>query len=237
VRLKLIACEVLCREMCAAIARSPQQVDVEFLTKGLHDQGGRAMQTQLQQAADAVDPARYDAIVLGYALCGNGVDGLVSRALPIVIPRAHDCIALLMGCRDRYRDYFEHNPGVYFRSTGWLERGEDLEQPDYSLESLIARYGEENGRYLHEQLHGYQRSYRQLTYIRTGLEPDSRFETQARAEAERRGWQFDLIEGDLRLFDQLVRGDWNDRDFLVVPPGWRVRASYNDGVLDKEPVP
>ena len=104
-RLKLIACEMLSREMCAAIARSPRRVDFEFLPKALHDLG-KEMQPQLQEVVDAVDPTRYDAVLLGYALCGNGVDGLVSRALPLVIPRAHDCIALLMGCRDRYREYF-----------------------------------------------------------------------------------------------------------------------------------
>jgi len=235
VRLKLIACEMLSREMCAAIARSPRRVDFEFLPKALHDLG-KEMQPQLQEVVDAVDPTRYDAVLLGYALCGNGVDGLVSRALPLVIPRAHDCIALLMGCRDRYREYFEGNPGVYFRSTGWLERGEDIQQPGYTLEELTARYGEDSGRYLYDQLNGYRGAYRQLTYIRTGLEPDQRFEQQARAEAEGRGWRFDLVEGDLRLFEQLVRGEWDDRDFLVVPPGWRVRASYNEGILDKEPV-
>ena len=38
-RLKLISCEVLYREMCAAISRAPHEVDVEFLPKGLHDEG------------------------------------------------------------------------------------------------------------------------------------------------------------------------------------------------------
>ena len=127
-RLKLISCEVLYREMCAAAAHSPHQVDVEFLPKGLHDQSGPAMRARLQEAADRVDATRYEAVLLGYALCGNGVAGLVSRTLPVVIPRAHDCIALLMGGRDRYRSYFENHPGVFFRSTGWLERGQDLDQ-------------------------------------------------------------------------------------------------------------
>jgi hypothetical protein len=244
-RLKLISCEVLYREMCAAVARSPHQVDVEFLPKGLHDLGGPSMRARLQEVADQVDPVQYDAILFGYALCGNGVHGLISRALRLVIPRAHDCIALLMGSRERYAEYFDRNPGCYFRSTGWLERGEDLQPATlrvlrdrtghgFSLGELVGRYGEENGRFLFEEFNGYARSYRQLTYISTGLEPDARFEAQARAEAERRGWQFDLIRGDLRLFEQLVRGNWDEADFLVVPPGWRVKASYDDGVIEKE---
>jgi hypothetical protein len=235
VRLKLISCEVLYREMCAAVARSPHQVDIEFLPKGLHDLGGCSMRARLQQAADGVDATQYEAVLLGYALCGNGVAGLLSRTLPLVIPRAHDCIALLMGGRDRYRTYFESHPGVFFRSTGWLERGQDLEQATlYTLEALIARYGEDNGRYLFEQFNGYQRNYRRLAYIATGLEPDGSFEQQAREEAARRGWQFETIRGDLRLFERLVAGDWDEGDFLVVPPGWRVKPTYEGGVIEKE---
>ena len=216
--------------MCAAVARSPHQVDLEFLPKGLHDLGGPAMRARLQEAADRVDATRYEAVLLGYALCGNGVAGLVSRNLPLVIPRAHDCIALLMGGRDRYRIYFENHPGVFFRSTGWLERGQDLDQAAL----LIARYGEDNGRYLFEQFNGYQRNYRKLAYIATGLEPDGSFEQQAREEAARRGWQFEIIRGDLRLFERLVAGDWDENDFLVVPPGWRVKPTYDRGIIEKE---
>ena len=152
-----------------------------------------------------------------------------------------------MGSRERYQQYFEQNSGVYYRSTGWLERGENLEQATltvvrdktgvgYTLEELISRYGEDNGSYLFEQFNGYQRNYRQLAYIATGLEPDGRFERQAREEAARRGWKFDMLRGDLRLFERLVAGDWDEADFLVVPPGWRVRPTYDGGIIEKEPV-
>ena len=124
-RLKLIACEVLYREMCAAIAHSPHEVDVEFLPKGLHNLGGAAMHARLQEIADAAGPGplRRRAVRLRAMRQRRGRAG--QPQLPLVIPRAHDCIALLMGSRERYRKYFEDNPGVYFRSTGWLERGRE----------------------------------------------------------------------------------------------------------------
>ncbi|MBZ5580246.1 MAG: DUF1638 domain-containing protein [Acidobacteriia bacterium] len=244
-RLKLISCEVIHREMSAAIACSPHQVDAEFLPKGLHSLGGRAMQARLQEAADHAGSTPYDAVLFGYALCGNGTAGLASRTVPFVIPRAHDCIALLMGGDERHRIYREDHPGVYYRSPGWLERGQELEQAaleqvrqrtgsGFSLEQLIARYGPENGRFLFGQFQGYERNYEQLTYISTGLEPDASFEARARREAGSRGWRFESVPGDLSLFAKLVSGDWDEANFLIVPPGWRVKATYDGGILEKE---
>jgi hypothetical protein len=234
-RLKLIACDMIHREMAAALDRTPHYVEVEFMPKALHEIGCQGMQSRLQDAVDRVDPDEFDAVLLGYGLCGNGVDGLISRSRPIVVPRVHDCIALLMGSRQKYQEYFEHHPGVYFRSTGWLEGGTEIQQRGYSLDELVGRYGEDNGQYLYEQLTTYRSSYRQLTFIKTGVEPDETFQMTAQQEAASRGWSFEVLAGSLKLFEELVRGDWDERDFLVVPPGWRVRASYQEGVIDKEP--
>ena len=109
-RFKLISCEVLFREMCHACAHSPHQVDVEFLPKGLHDLGGKPMAAKIQEVVDRTPEGVYDAILLGYGLCGNGLDGLTARHTPLVLPRAHDCIALLMGSAERYQAYFEEQP-------------------------------------------------------------------------------------------------------------------------------
>jgi len=228
------------RELADAIAHSPHTIDVEFLTKGLHDLGGAHMREALQALVDDADPARHDAVLLGYALCGNGLHGLEARRVPLVAPRAHDCIALLMGSRQRYAAYFNAHPGVFFRSTGWLERGRDIEQltraagTDFTLADLIAKYGEDNGRFLYDEFTRYQRQYQQLTFIETGLECDGRFEQQARAEAAEKNWTFDTIRGDLTLFRKLVEGAWDPADFLVVAPGGRIVASYDDDIIKTE---
>ncbi len=243
-RLRLISCEIFYREICWAVARSPNQIDVEFLPKGLHDVGAAAMRTRLQAAVDAVDGACYEAVLLGYGLCGNGLAGLTARSLPLIVPRAHDCITLFLGSRQRYLEYFHSHPGVYFQTTGWIERGQQIPQLSIhdklggrrSFEELAARYGEDNARYLKEALGDYTRHYRQLTYIAMGLEPDPCFEERARREAEARGWRFEKLAGDLSLIRRLTDGPWEEEDFLRVAPGQRIVATYEEGVIGVEPV-
>ena len=233
-RLKVIACEVLYREICLLAARSPNQVDVEFLPKGLHDMRSVRMLERLQQTLDAVDGTRYDAVAFGYALCGNGVVGLTARSIPVVLPRAHDCITLFLGARQRYAEYFVNHPGVYFKTTGWIERGNSGSQQLFGdsleLDALIEKYGEDNARFVYEELHGY-RTYRQFTFIEMGVEPDDRFERTTREEAAGMGWQFEKLQGDLGLLRKAVNGDW-DNDFLVVPPGWHVVATHDDRIVE-----
>ena len=231
-RLLLIACEIVLRELCDAILRSPHRVDVQFMPKGLHDLGGPELQRRLQVAIDAADPTEYDAIALGYGLCGNGLAGLQARQLPVVVPRAHDCITLLLGNRATYRQYFTANAGTYYRSVGWVERGEAIQQQLFgmsfhraSLESLIERYGESNGRYLYEEYRRYEQNYSRLAYIDNGLAPDASSLESARAEAAEKHWTFEIVPGELTLFRRLLTGDWNE-DFLVVPPGQRIEVSY-----------
>ena len=245
-RLKLIACEIFFRELCAAAARSINQVDIEFLPKGLHDIGQAGMSARLAEALDRVETERYDAILLGYWLCSNGLVGLTARTRPLVIPRAHDCITLFLGSKERYLDYFHSHPGAYFKTTGWIERGDSLTQhnPDsiaersgmaQTYEELVARYGEDNAKFLYEQLCDMTRNYSGITFIEMGVEPDDRFERLARRQAEEHGWKFHKVQGDMALVQALVDGPWDDARFLTVPPGHRVAASFDDGVIKTEP--
>jgi hypothetical protein len=192
------------------------------------------MRERLQQTLDNVDAERYDAVAFGYALCGNGLVGLTARSIPVVLPRGHDCITLFLGSRQRYADYFLDNPGVYFKTTGWIERGasgsQQLFGDSLEMDALVEKYGEDNARYLYEELHAYKKSYRQFTFIEMGVEADDRFERETRQDAATRGWQFEKIKGDLSLLAKLVNGNWDD-DFLVVPPGWRVAATHDDQII------
>jgi hypothetical protein len=216
---------------------------------GLHDLGV-AMRPHLQEKIDTVDQDGYEAILLGYALCGRGTEGLRAGKTRLVLPRAHDCIGLLMGSRAAYQTYFEGHSGVYYRSPGWVEfqtPGQTLEPAFPSikkkpgnnnlgerrtLEELIAQYGQENGKYLYEQFGAFRSHYSGLTYISTPVEGDEEFCNQARAEAAKENWTFEELKGSLTLLERLVSGEWDDADFLVVPAGATVRGSLGDGIVE-----
>ncbi len=246
-RLKLISCEVFHREMCAVIARSPNQVDLEFLPKGLHDIGCVGMLARLQAVLDKVDESNYEAILWGYGLCNNGLAGLRARSKPLVVPRAHDCITLFLGSKERYLDYFQHHPGVYFKTTGWIERGTatgELSQlsiqhqsgMDSTYEELVAKYGEDNAKFLYEELCQHTRNYGQFTFIAMGVEPNDSYEKQTQQAAADRGWKFEKVKGDISMIERLINGPpWDDKEFLVVPPGHKVVAKCNAGIIAAEP--
>ena len=241
--LKLIACEIFYRELCAAVARSVNQVDVEFLPKGLHDIGQAGMSARLGEALAAVDESQYDAVLLGYGLCSNGLLGLAARSIPLVVPRAHDCITLFLGSKERYLDYFQAHPGRVFqdqRLDRTRRRADAISARTRSsirsgmaqtYDELVAKYGEDNARFLYEQLCNMTRNYSGMTFIEMGIEPDDRFERQARQQAAERGWKFEKLAGDMTLIQQLVDGPWDADRFLVVPPGGRVAASFDEQII------
>jgi len=243
---KLISCAVFYREMSYAISQSPHQIEVEFLPKGLHTNKSVTMSERIQERIDAADESESDAILVGYALCNNGIAGICARNKPLVLPRAHDCISIFLGGRKQYQEFFNENPGVYYKTSGWIEqRAEDSDndgQPvqhipglDLNYASLIEKYGEENARYLYEELTQYKKHYNTLTYIQMGVEPDARFEKQSRGDAEKEGWKFRKVNGDISFIQRFVNGEWNEEEFLVVQPGYKVAANFKENIIEAVP--
>lgn len=244
-RYKLVACEIMFRELsyCAALSRNI--VDITFLPKGLHDMGERKMSARVQAAIDEIDTSRYGAVLLGYGLCNNGIRGL-HCAIPLVVPRAHDCIALLLGSRQTYATYFDTHPGTYYKSPGWVERsgapGDDPSTVESesvmaqlginrTYEEYVAKFGEDNARYLMAMLGDWVKNYTRLAYIDTQVGDFAQYKEQTRAEAERRQWEFEELQGDTSLLRRMLDGDWYPADFLVVPPGQTPRPTYDDDIL------
>jgi hypothetical protein len=242
-RYKLIACEVLFREICYCASRCSNIVDVTFMEKGLHDVGTKKMSEKLQAEIDTVDADKYDTILLCYGLCNNGITGLRST-LPVVVPRAHDCITLLMGSKERYKDYFNQNPGTFFFSPGWLERNKDPGDTEDSIptqlgmgktyEEYVEEYDEETAKYLAEVLGDWLKNYKKAAFINTLVGSEETYRDRTKQFAAENGWAYEELCGDTGLIFRLLNGDWDPEEFLVLPPHASVAPSNDDNIIKQK---
>jgi hypothetical protein len=240
VKLFCLACEVLARPLYLCAARSPHIVDIQLIQRGLHNQPAN-LRNVLQQAVDAASQKPYDAIVLGYGLCGQATAGIASRSKPLIIPRAHDCITLFLGSRARYQQQFEDFPGTYWYAHDYIERddgsggslalgsGVDTNVDEVYAE-YVEKYGQDNADYLMEVMGAWKQHYKRAAYIDQGVGDGSAVEAKARDQAVRRGWNFDRVEGDMILLRRLLEGDWNE-DFLILQPGQKLVMTYDENVI------
>ncbi len=234
-RFKIIACNVLFRELSLCAAYSPHLIDVDFLHRSLHHEPDR-LRAEVQKRIDESVGAGYDALLLGYALCSNGTAGLHARDTSLVIPRGHDCITLLLGSREAYDRTFRENPGTYYYTPGWIER-EGLDKERVSVdgeaarariyEEYVAKYGADNARYLMDMLHSWQKNYSRALFIEMGLVDMEEYKQRARKVAAEYNWHYEEIRGNLHLVRALVTGEWDPAEFLTVPPGGETIPSFD----------
>jgi hypothetical protein len=160
--MKLICCDVLFRMACRAAAISRNIIDIEFTRLQSHVEPA-VLRKEIQGLIDKAEAEGvYEAILLGYGLCGNSTAGLRARGRPLVIPRAHDCCTLFLGSRENFAENFGGRLSAQWSSHGYLERshdysgGTDLNKGiglDKDYAALVEQYGEENAEYIWETLH------------------------------------------------------------------------------------
>jgi hypothetical protein len=237
---RLLACEVLTREIGFVASHSPHAYDITFTMKEAHNQASLLRDT-LQKSIDAAELSGrpYEAILLAYGLCGNATEGLKARKIPLVIPRAHDCCTLFLGSKKLFKEHFQENPSRPFSSAGYMEHGGNLfrNQDDMlkifggtrTYEDYVREYGEEEARYLVETLGGtsQERKDDKAVFITTECTRDTPRLVQFQQETTKDGKTGIVIEGSIRLIKMLMEGDWRDEDFLIVKAGEQISGVYD----------
>jgi Protein of unknown function (DUF1638) len=247
--LKVIACEVAVREICFTTAQSPNVIDLEFLTQGHHDRPGTGRE-EIQKRIDAVPQGKYDAIVLGYGLCSSILDGLTTHHTMLVVPRAHDCITLFLGAKERYQELFDRYPGTYYYTSGWLEcarrrhsdptsmfvEGTSQFATNPTYERWVQKYGPEKARYLLETMGDWMRHYSRGTLIDFDFTKPLKLAEKVQSICKEKGWQFNETAGDISLFQRLMDGDWREGEVLLLKPGYRVVPVHDNRIIAAEKI-
>jgi hypothetical protein len=231
----VITCAVLELEIQHLAKDLPRVAHVEILEQGLHNEPPK-LRTRLQEAVSRVENAfaHVESIVLGYGLCSRGVEGVKTSRANLIIPRAHDCITLLLGSKERYSQYVKENPGTYWYSPGWNKHHTPpgKERYDKLLAQYREKYGEDDAQYLMETEQAWFSAYSRATYVHLGVGRTENDVQYTRSCADWLKWSFDMQEGSPLLLRDLLTGPWDDQRFLVLRPGQTFRMTADERVIE-----
>lgn len=245
-KLKIIACDVLNREISFLSSQSECFTDVTFLHQGLHctpDKLKETLQLEIDRANEGF-PYNYfgnrpdfDYIIVGYGLCSNGIVGISSSRIPLVVPKGHDCITMLLGSKERYRDHFDSHSGTYWYSGGWIDRGNQPseERREGTFKEYLDKYGEDNADYLMEMEQHWMRDYNSAVYINwASLGNNGYYRNFTIASSKYLNWRFEELEGSPNLLKKVMDGIFDESEVLIVPPGKKVIQSFDSEIIKVE---
>lgn len=183
-------------------------------------------------ALNSVDSEKYDFILLGYGLCGNGILNVTHSKIPVVLSKVQDCVPLIIGSKERHSEYVRARLGTFWYSVGWIEGFPLPGSPDY-VEKYREFYNLSINEAKRDAIEGMLiENYTHLTFIRWD-ELGQRISEHGRSYTkscvtslnERLGFnlEYDELKGDPNFLQRFVDGEWDDKDFLILEPGKRLQ--------------
>lgn len=211
----VVACEVLKPLFADLLGGLP----AIYLKQGLHDVPAR-LREELQGKLDGIETPSI--VLIGYGLCGNGLDGIESGRHWLVAPRADDCISLILGSYERYREEFEAEPATFYMSRGWIESGTE---PLRKHREYVEKYGQETADWLtHETIKNYAR----VVFVAASQADIDQYGDYAREVADFCGVRGEIKMGSNTFIGRLISKAESlspEDDLLIVPPGQVLRQS------------
>ena len=216
----ILACQVM-QSLIQPHLATDEDIPSTYLDYGLHIRPEKMTPT-LQDQLDALPEPSL--VLIGYGLCGNGLAGLKAGPHTLVIPRADDCITILLGSYQAYIQTFREQPGTYYLTKGWLESGSD---PLKEYRSYVDRYGMENADSLIDMMYG---RYKRLCFVAHNQADLDEYRPLAMEVAEFCAQRWNMTYEERIGSDGLIRrlleaprrpGDLGE-DFVVIRPGGTV---------------
>jgi hypothetical protein len=204
----VVACEIIRDELEHAMVDAGGEFQVRWIEGALHNFPD-LLRERLQQTLDSLEGS--DQVLMAFGRCGNVLEDLRTGGYELILPRADDCISLLLGSAQRRLEY-SRDGGNYFLTRGWL-RGERNIWAEY----LYARkkYGEKGAR---EIMGVMFKNYRHLSVLDTQSYALDSILPVTRDMADTLKLSHRIIPGTTRYLRDLLTGPWEEERFLRCPP-------------------
>lgn len=209
----ICACRTIEDELNYVLTENKIDFPVIYVEAGLHSEPQK-LKSFIQDTIDGIENVDY--ILLGYALCGNGLIGISSKKATLVLPQYHDCVAMFLGSDERYRANLGSEMGALFVTGGSL-RYFNPKQKFY--DDLIPRLGHNKALRFSKCIF---QNYKRFALVETGAFSAEPLFQEMKAQAEFFNLETYRMQGTLDIFRKLVQGKW-DENFQVVPPGQEIK--------------
>jgi Protein of unknown function (DUF1638) len=212
----VLACNTIREEFEKAATEMGCTHPFTWVESGLHLKP-QSLRNRLQEELDCLDHA--ERVLLGFGFCGNAVAGLISRDYELIIPRADDCISLLLGSKENRRRCCSSG-GVYFLTKGWLE-GEFNICTEY--QAVLARFGPKNTELIYRRMLAH---YQFLGLIDTGAYELDVMLPLVNEIAATLNLKTCVLLGSDQYLKKLLSGPWNEEDFVIIPRHTRIELLH-----------
>jgi len=212
----VLACKVF-QDLFEHFSRPGMIQKFIYLDYGLHSYP-RKLNQAVQETLDGLPEPSL--VILGYGLCGNGLNCIRAGQHTLLIARADDCIAIFLGSYERYIREFKAESGTYYLTKGWLESGSN---PLQEYQDYVLKYGLAKANWLIDSLY---HNYKRVVLVAHSQEDLVTYRGRAQEVAkfcERWGMHYQEILGSSEFFEHLIQAaldsDSADENFILVSPG------------------
>lgn len=202
----IISCKTLKNEVEDIISDKPDDFECIWLEEQLHNKP-LVLHEQIQNAIDSLIDA--DKIILIYGNCGGALNGITATHCPLILPKCEDCIDIMLYYNSDIKDIRRNS---YFSSVGWLWGNEDL---GYGYDKMKEKYGEARALRLTRAMYV---NYKYLAFIETCENAKENAIQRSEVMAEKLGLEFKTIKGSMKLLQDMIEGNTDDR-YIFVPKG------------------
>lgn len=204
IRIGIVACDILKREIDKITLDDPDIVHKEYLEFGLHTYPEKLKFTVMDKVNSL--EGKVDAVFLGYAIC-QSLKGVINELrVPAVMLEGDDCIATFLTPMG-YAEEKRKCTGTWFNTPGWADLGIKGCIKELHLDSAMDQ-GYEPMYFMRMMFTGYSR----CLFIDTGVEDKEHYESLSKDFAremelrhESRDCSLDLLVEALESAKRLAR--------------------------------
>ncbi len=195
-RLGIVACDILKKEIEHLVADDTDFVRKEYLEFSLHVYP-EEMKSKILEVIDDVKKD-VDGILIGYAVCQALENFTDEIDIPAAMIEGVDCIEAVLG-PDDYKNEKKVCTGTWFSTPGWAEIGREGIIKELHLDEL-----EDQGYPADFFMDIVFESYSRCLYIDTGVDGDGSYQVLSEKFADELGFKHECRKGSISNIEKAI---------------------------------